>query len=106
MNVAEDQANYENSRPFDMHRWSEHPQLRELTNEIYEELRPYLPTRIDKEKHKIHLRVLLLDLYHRYLEDPEGWIGLSLNRNDYSGPKRYNKLFLSYRPMERLVPQL
>jgi hypothetical protein len=51
----------------------------------------------------VHLRVLILDLYHRYLEDPAGWIGISLNTNSYSGPQRYNKLFLKYRPMKRLV---
>jgi hypothetical protein len=97
---------YQNSRLFDVHRWSEHPQLRELTNRLYEELHPEIPPRSDHPKNKKHLRVLLLDLYHRYLEDPQGWIGLSLNRNDYTGPERYRKLFLTFRPMERMFKLL
>jgi len=101
-----DSANYRNSRPFDVHVWSEQPRIRDLTNELFEELRQGIPFRADPENHKKHLRVLLLDLYHRYLEDQEGWIGLSLNRNNYSGPRRYNKLFLAYRPMSRIVKLL
>jgi hypothetical protein len=94
---------YKNSRPFDVHRWSEHPQLRGLTDDIFQELVSAIPQRADYNDHRKHLRVLLLDLYHRYLEDPDGWIGLSLNRNNYSGPRRYNKLFLSFRPTARLI---
>jgi hypothetical protein len=98
--------NYQNSRPFNVHRWSEHPRLRNLTDELYALLREEIPQRSNAARNKKHLRVLLLDLYHRYLEDPEGWIALSLNRNDYTGSARYRKLFLSYRPMEQMFKLL
>ena len=94
---------YKNSRPFDVHRWSEHPELRLVTEDILREIAAGIPARADWDDHRKHLRVILLDLYHRYLQDPSGWIGLSLNRNSYSGANRYNKLFLSYRPVARLI---
>jgi hypothetical protein len=96
-------ADLKNSRPLDVHRWSEHPEIRNVTQQVFDVIAPEIPKGADFADHKKHLRVLILDLYHRYMEDPDGWVGVSLNRNDYSGPRRYNKLFLSFRPMERLT---
>ena len=94
---------YKNSRPLDVHSWSEHPAVRTVTERLFDEFAAEIPPRADRDDHRKHLRVLVLDLYHRFVEDREGWIGVSLNRNGYSGPRRYNKLFLSFRPMHRIV---
>ena len=58
----------------DVHTWSDHPEIRDLTNLIYDELgcaefqsKSYNQGNI---KVKDMLRVLLLDLYVRWLNDP------------------------------------
>jgi hypothetical protein len=68
------------SRPIDVHRWSDHPEVKALVEKIWE---GYLPEEITgkpgekrtgpkpKTSFKKMLRVLILDLYVAWQEDPE-----------------------------------
>ncbi len=67
------------SRPLDVHRWSDHPEVKALVEDIWE---GYLPEEITgkpgekrtgpkpKTSFKKMLRVLILDLYVAWKEDP------------------------------------
>ena len=88
---------YFNSRPLDVHRWSDHPEVNSFVNRIYEEQIHY-PGENARIKKK-HLKVVLLDLYVAWSEDPEQSIGVHMSPNAYSnglvtprGKSRYNAL--------------
>ncbi|APG45715.1 hypothetical protein [Phaeobacter porticola] len=97
------------SRPIDVHRWSDHPEVKALVEEIW---RDYLPWQITgkqgakrpgpqpKTSFKNQLRVLILDLYAAWLEDPELSIGMSMSPNEWKANSRYNALHLS----KKLIP--
>lgn len=88
------------SRPLDVHRWSEHPELVGLVERLWNNLCADL----DREKSggpkprqsfQNQLRVLLLDLYVAWLEDPDLCIGISMNARSWETGSRYNALRLS-----------
>ena len=56
------------SRPLDVHRWSEHPEVNTFVDKIYSSL-PQLTG--NKKIRKQHLKVLLLDLYLVWSVDPD-----------------------------------
>ncbi len=93
----------DNSRPLDVHRWSDYPEAKSACEAIFEEFRAQPNYRGDPEKLKKHLRVLLIDLYKRYLEDPAGYLQYSRNSGKYGLDERYNKLFIKYDPLIRAV---
>ena len=90
----------DNSRPLDVHRWSEYPEVKHATKELCEKLE------LSTDKEKKHCRVILLDLYHCHLTDPEKYIGVSLNSRSYEMDERYNKLHIKYDILERVVDRL
>src|SRR5215469_4797149 len=88
------------SRPLDVHRWSDYPELNrclsELANEIEaHEGRKRSRTAQEAKRFKNALRTLVLDLYVAWKTDPALQIGISLRSNNYSSGTRYAKLFLS-----------
>ncbi len=93
--------NPRHSRPIDVHRWSDHPEVKALVEEIWEH---YLPPQVKgkaktgpkpKADRKKQLRVLILDLYVAWLDDPELNIGVSMSPNTWKTNSRYNALHLS-----------
>src|SRR5690349_16944653 len=90
----------DNSRPLDVHRWSEYPEVKNVNKELCEELG------LTTKKELTHCRVLLLDLYHCYLFDPTIYIGVSLNSRSYEMDERYNKLFIKYDVLNKVVSRL
>jgi len=84
-------ADLENSRPLDVHTWSEHPEANSLVDTIYEAHFKGRKTVIQKK----HLKVVLLDLYLAWCQDPELKIAYSRNVNDYRARSRYNALHIS-----------
>lgn len=81
------------SRPLDVHKWSEYPEVNEVVDHVFD----LLPSLFqNKNKAKKHLKVLLLDLYVAWLADPELKIAISRNKNDYKSKSRYNELHVSY----------
>ena len=88
---------YEHSRPLDVHRWSDHPEVNAFVNRIYEEHIRQSGTNTNIRKK--HLKVVLLDLYVTWSDDPSLSIAVHMSKNAYSdgtvsckGKSRYNAL--------------
>ena len=60
--------NYINSRPLDVHRWSEYPEVNEFVNEIYSEL---ISINGHETTSKKLVKVILLDLYVAWCTDTD-----------------------------------
>lgn len=96
-----------NSKPLDVHRWSEHPEINKLVDELWlqvvePELRGSNSNNQGKCPPKRQLKILLLDLYVTWIEDSERCIGVSRNNNSYSVNSRYNALHISKKIIEIL----
>jgi hypothetical protein len=97
------ELNLNNSRPFDVHRWSEYPEAKALTKQILYELFSKFPNKETENKRERALRVLLIDLWCSFREDPSQYIGIQLSSNAYQVGERYNKLHLKYGPIKECV---
>jgi hypothetical protein len=95
-----DQLEY--SRPLDVHKWSDYPEVNLWVNKLW---KVYLDSEYPETKQtgkrpkasaKQQFKVLLLDLYVAWLEDPELLIGVSLTKSSYKPNSRYNALHISY----------
>ena len=86
----------DNSRPFDVHRWSDHPESNIFVNKIYDEYFRWNNPILTKK----HLKVVLLDLYVCWNEDPNQQIGILLGSNAYKAKSRYNELHISKHVIE------
>lgn len=94
-----------NSRPIDVHRWSDHPEVKKLIDQLWSEFVSEYPNYIassdkrgpkPKATNKKQFKVVLLDLYVCWSEDHEQWLSVSLSPKDYeSVNSRYNALFIS-----------
>ncbi|KLN62179.1 hypothetical protein WH96_01195 [Kiloniella spongiae] len=80
------------SRPLDIHKWSEHPEVNNFITPIYEKYFKGRKGRIRKK----HLKVVLLDLYVAWRDDPALKVTYSRNVNDYKAGSRYNELHISH----------
>jgi hypothetical protein len=79
---------YEHSRPLDVHRWSEHPEVNTFVDDIFN-------TFFKKKTNirKKHLKVVLLDLYIAWKDDPTLSIGVAMSPKAYkAGKSRNNSL--------------
>ena len=88
-----------NSEPLDVHTWSDHPEIKALCDQLYHEagLSELEPKGNRKPKRTVResLRVLILDLYVKWLKDPSISIGFSKGNGAYTVGSRYNGLFIS-----------
>jgi len=88
-----------NSNPLDVHKWSDHPEIKELADRLYVEIGINLLDKAGNRKARRTardmLRVLLIDLYVNWLNDPSRAIGFSKNNNSYVVKSRYNQVFIS-----------
>ena len=80
-----------NSRPLDVHRWSDYPEVNSFVDVIHAEHFSDIP----HKKTKTHLKVILLDLYLCWLEDEEKSLGVGMSNSFYNARSRYNSLHLS-----------
>jgi hypothetical protein len=92
---------YNNFTLFDVHRWSEYPEVLSVRKHMLEEL-----CMKGTKKEFNHVTVVLLNLYYAYCLDPSMWVLYSRDRNDYNEGKRYNKLFIKYDILIRTVDGL
>ncbi len=93
----------EHSRPFDVHTWSDHQEANEFVDLIHE--KHFHSSPLSKIRKK-HLKVVLLDLYVKWREDPTLLTGIHRGRSHYLAGSRYNELHISYRVIaviDRLV---
>ena len=97
---------YQHSRPLDVHRWSEHPEASKFVNFVYD---TYLNIQSNENKRikKKHLKVVLLDLYVAWLNDPDLNIAVHMTTGAYSdgtvfnkGKSRYNELNIKVSTIE------
>ncbi len=93
------------SRPLDVHRWSEHPEVKSLVDKIWDEyVEETVPEKGPGPKPKLayrkQLRVIILDLYVAWLDDPDLCIGVSKDVNAWKTGSRYNALHIS----KKIIP--
>ena len=97
--ISNDQIDPDHSKPLDVHRWSEHPEINKLVDELwFQVVQPALGGKSNnkgKSDPKRQLKVLLLDLYVAWLDDPTLCIGINRNNNAYQVNSRYNALHIS-----------
>ncbi len=79
------------SRPLDVHKWSNHPEVNNFVNFIYEHYFEWHNPKIIKK----HIKVILLDLYVAWKENPLMKLGVHMNNNAYKAKSRYNELHIS-----------
>ena len=89
---------YQHSRALDVHRWSDHLEVNSFVNAVFDQ---FLKKR-NKENTSIkkkHLKLVLLDLYVAWLNDPDLNIAVHMTQSAYSdgtvfnkGKSRYNEL--------------
>ena len=89
---------YQHSRILDVHRWSEHQEANLFVDEVYDTFLNRQEPENARIKKK-HLKVVLLDLYVAWLNDPELNIAVHMSPAAYSngtvfssGKSRYNEL--------------
>jgi len=80
------------SRPLDVHRWSDYPEVNTFVDRIYSSL-PFKNG--NKNIRKKHFKVLLLDLYVAWCTDPNLKLAISRDNNSYVSKSRYNELHIS-----------
>lgn len=84
------------SRELDVHVWSEHPEVNNFVDRIYADFFEGRKAKIVKK----HLKVLLLDLYLAWIEDPNLKITVPRNVNVYKAHSRYNELHISAKTID------
>lgn len=72
-------AKYQNSRPVNYNRWSDHPAVISLVDDIMSEFPAYR----ELDGYKLNMRVLVLDLFESWYFDPEQQLGYYRNHNHY-----------------------
>ena len=87
------------SRPLDVHRWSDYPEVNEWVGTIWERhIAPQYASsgrgKPAKSSPKKQFKVLLLDLYVAWTIDPALFIGISMSNSGYKS-SRYNALHIS-----------
>ena len=87
MNMTE--RNYLHSRPLDVHRWSEHPEVNIFVDTIYNN--DFRQGNENQRIKKKHLKLVLLDLYLAWFDDPDLNIALHMSQSAYSNGKVFNK---------------
>ncbi|MFC1567820.1 hypothetical protein ACFL3K_01280 [Pseudomonadota bacterium] len=98
---------YDNSRPLDVHKWSDYSEVNAAINALADEIIPALPLKkVDKNKYKKHLKVIVLDLLSAHLSNPSLYIGYSRSTASYSGSSRYKQLHINYRPLIKVIDAL
>lgn len=89
------------SRPFDVHRWSDYPELSACLGELVRELEG-LESRQrqrgagDSKRFREAVRSLALDLYVAWKTTPDLLVAIHLSNNHYTKQTRYRALFLKW----------
>jgi hypothetical protein len=88
------------SRILDVHRWSDHPEIIRVVTQIWDAHFQHLHEEgrsgpRPKRSYPHQLRVLILDLYVAWLEDPTLSVAVSMSANDWKTWSRYNALGIS-----------
>jgi hypothetical protein len=95
-----------NSGLFDVHRWSEYPEVNSVVNVIFNEIKEYRQSKKirirNAEKVKKHLKVTIIDLWVANKLALNPYRAISKNKTNYKPQvSRYRKIFLKY---DYLIP--
>ena len=81
--------NYLHSRPLDVHRWSDYSEVNPFIDELYSN---HIKNVSENAKiQKKHLKLVLLDLFVAWSDDPELNIGVHMHEGAYSDGTIFNK---------------
>ena len=86
MNMTD--RNYLHSRPLDVHRWSEHPEVNIFVDTIYNN--DFRQGNENQRIKKKHLKLVLLDLYLAWFDDPD----LNIALHSHSLPTAMGKYLI------------
>ena len=91
---------FDHSEPLDLHKWSEHREVDDLVNVIWNKyfIEKFANDQLNskaKAKPKVQFKLLFLNLYVLWVKDPELVLGISLTRNHYTAKSRYNAIGIS-----------
>lgn len=91
-----------NSSLFDVHRWSDYPAVNNAVDALFTELKKDPAFSANLNITKKHIKVIILDLYVKWLTDPEMYSAYYRANNAYPSKKelRYNKLHISKKTPE------
>tara|TARA_B100001057_G_C22780088_1_gene923296 strand:+ start:29 stop:1510 length:1482 start_codon:yes stop_codon:yes gene_type:complete len=88
---------YNHSRPLDVHRWSDYSEVNPFINKLYDNYIKNVSENANIQKK--HLKLIILDLFVAWIDDPELNIGVHMHDSAYSdgsifnkGKSRYNEL--------------
>lgn len=81
-----------NSALFDVHRWSDYPEVNNAVDAIYRDLKNDPEFGGNKNLKKRHIKVLILDLWANWLADETRYVAYSRDKNAYKRGSRYNEL--------------
>lgn len=97
---------YANSILLDVYRWSDYPEVKRVCLHVLNQF-PNIgySLRQMNKKFERHLRVVIINLYHGYLSDPDVFIAYARDKNTYS-TRRYKQIHISYRPLMRVIDGL
>ena len=93
------------SRPIDVHRWSEHSEAAAIVDRLWvahfqDFDQPHRSGPKPKQSFKNQLRVLILDLFVAWKNDPELCIGVPMSTSAWDTTSRYNALRIS----KKIIP--
>ena len=84
-----------NSRPFDVHRWSDFPEVNAAVNRLHEALNGLEHFKGLKSATKRNVKTVVLDLYVAWLVDPTMYVAYHRSKSAYK-QWRYNELHISF----------
>ena len=94
------------SRPLDVHKWSDHSEVNDFVDQLWDEfLASEFAESVTRGKRpktslKQQFKVLLLDLYIAWKEDPKLLIGVAMSKSSYKTNSRYNALHISQKMID------
>jgi hypothetical protein len=90
----------DNSRPMDVHKWSDHPEVNKAVNAIWEELSQDTAGSWSERIAKKHVKIVILDLYVNWLGDPDRYISYHRAKDAYKRDSRYNLINVSHKVVD------
>lgn len=84
------------ARPFDVHKWSDYPEVNKAVNALFDDLKGDPEFTGNDNLQKKHVKVVVLDLYAAWLADQDCYISLSRDANSYKRDSRYNRIKISF----------
>lgn len=95
---------YGNSRPLDVWRVSDYPEVKSVIKHIFSEMEAEgLTNKRYEKKLKDHIRCIVLDLFVAHMTDGNMYIAYSRNPNSYEQGSRYAALFFGYRNVIKVI---